>query len=163
MHKQLLKLYFPNKWTSQVVPVFGFMSTMPWTVNKNYFYPIFKRGLGQIFESGLYNRWDGYHDSFNGLDSFGRVRNLVRDTNALNESDIKTSVAEKNWRNSYYHYLYNRGSSQDSKVLEPVSIILLKMVWIFAGILLGVSGLILVLELLYEENRKWKENVIILF
>ncbi len=163
MHKQLLKLYFPNKWTSPVVSVFGFMSTMPWTVDKNFFYPIFKRGLGQIYESGLYNRWDRYHDSYNGLDSFSRVRNLIKDTGALNESDIKTSVPEKNWRNSYYHYLYNRESKQERKVFEPVSIMLLKIVWILAGILLGISVLLLLLELLHNQDRKWKEDMVILF
>ncbi len=163
MHRQLLQLYFPNKWMSPLVPILGYMSTMPWTVDKNSFYPIFKRGLGQIFESGLYNRWDNYHDSANGLENFYEVKNKIRDSGALKESDIKTSVPEKNWRNFYYHYLYSHESKQERKVFEPVSIMLLKIVWILAGILFGISVLLFLLEHLHRQNRKLKEDMVALF
>ncbi len=154
MHKQLLQLYFPKKWMSPLVPILGYMTTMPWTVDRNYFYPIFKRGLGQIFESGLYNRWDNYHDSVNALENFYVVKNKIKATGALSDSNIKTLVPQENWRNFCYHYLYNSGSYQEANIFEPVSIILLKIVWILFGMLLGISVITLVVEILNATRRR---------
>lgn len=159
MHKQVLNLYSPEKWSSPVVPVFGFMSTMPWTLNKNYFYPLFRRGLSQIYEGGLYNRWDRYHDSINGLDNFYWVKHLMEDK-GVHASDIITSVPDEDkWHNYYYNSDDVRTTTQHFQNSEAVSVLVLKVVWFLSAALFVVSGIFLILELLWNKYDT-KSNVI---
>lgn len=73
MHRYLLSLNAPKKWLSSIHQADMMMSCMPCTVDTNYFLPIFTHGLGGIYESGLYHRWNNYHDDMNGLDNFNQI------------------------------------------------------------------------------------------
>lgn len=160
MHKKVLDLYSPKKWISLVLPVDSYMSTMPWTVNKNYFYPLFLRGMSQIYESGLYNRWDAYHDSINGLDNFYWVRHFIREK-GIQDSSIYTPVPREKWFNYYY---YKDHSSRKIGIFEDpeaVSVRVLGIIWIILAILIGFSVILLLSEVLWNRSER-KNSVTVL-
>ncbi|CAL8122851.1 unnamed protein product [Orchesella dallaii] len=142
MQKRILQLYLPSKWESSLIPVPNFMTRMPWTVSRNYFYPAFRRGLSFIYESGLYNRWDKYHDEINGFKNFYAVRVSISKLK-VNTSKIRYAVPEKNWRNYYF------STVKKQLFLEPesVSVKVLKTVWILSAIVLGFAVLSFVIEI----------------
>ncbi|CAL8143066.1 unnamed protein product [Orchesella dallaii] len=72
--KKLLE-YFTNVWTSPVLPLNVFMSRAFWVMTENYFYPIFKKSLAQIVESGFYMRWQ----------EIDRTQFLMRNIKELNK------------------------------------------------------------------------------
>ncbi|CAL8122854.1 unnamed protein product [Orchesella dallaii] len=142
MQKHILQLYMPSKWVSSAIHVPNFMTRMPWTVTRNYFYPAFRRGLSFIYESGLYNRWDKYHDEINGLVMFYAVRFSISRLK-VNTSKIQYAVPEKKWRNYYFSTVKRQLFSEP----EPVSVEVLKTVWILSAIVLGFAILGFVLEI----------------
>lgn len=91
------------------------MSCMPWTVDTNYFLPIFTRGLGAIYESGLYSRWDNYHDDMNGLVNFHEVKWYLREENVSSSliANLQLDIPTKQWYN-YYFYLRRVQQHEDS-------------------------------------------------
>lgn len=96
MQKHVFRLFCRPKWTSVPVMIDKFSTTMPWMVDSNYFYPLFKWTMGKFFESGLYDRWDLNHDDINGVDNFYPVRNRLRKYE-VNVSTIQFPVPLTNW------------------------------------------------------------------
>lgn len=51
----------PSVWMSPIVLVDNFRHVKPIAMNRDYFYPMIKLGLGRFQESGLYNKWETLH------------------------------------------------------------------------------------------------------
>lgn len=136
MQRDLLSLYLPRKWLSPVISVNMVTSCMPWTVTTNYFYEIFKRGLGLLFESGLYTRWDRFHDDINGLKNFYDVNNLLGLEDMKTSGEINFQVNMDNWHNFYFYLKQENHKACDNCVLENgrndgLGLTELSIVWIF--------------------------------
>lgn len=91
MQRHVMNLFLPDKWVSISISISTFMTAMPWTVDRGYFHPLFKHALGAIFESGLYDRWDRFHDDINGIDNFYHVWWKLHEL-GINVSAIKFPV-----------------------------------------------------------------------
>lgn len=150
MQKIVLNLFTPEKWVSPAVPISTFMTTMPWTVDRGYFYPLFKNALGSLFESGLYDRWDRFHDDINGVDNFHSVAWRLKEK-GLNVSAIEFPVEEKHWNGYYFGSEKHRKMGLNEDV-GPISSSVLTAMWVFAGSLFFAS----VLTFLVEVFTKWK-------
>lgn len=123
MHRYLMSLYTPKKWLSPIHQADMRMSCMPWTVDTNYFLPVFTRGLGAIFEAGLYSRWDIYHDDVNGLNNFYRVQWYLKEEKVKEDllKNLELNVPKNNWYN-YYFYLRRLQRYKDSGVGQASSV-----------------------------------------
>ncbi|CAL8122933.1 unnamed protein product [Orchesella dallaii] len=51
---------FSKKWVSKPIHLRIFTRRTAWIAFRNYFYPPFTRSLAQIYESGVYSRWESY-------------------------------------------------------------------------------------------------------
>lgn len=158
MHRYLMSLYTPSQWLSPVFQADMMMSCMPWTADINYFFPIFTRGLGALYEGGLYSRWDNYHDDINGLVNFYAVSHFLKEFK-VNESavnDIKLSVQKKNWYN-YYFYLRRHQRSKNSAVGQGSSVPfhVYNAVYILTGSLMLLALFVFVLERGGCERNHW--------
>ncbi len=52
MQKDLMKVFVPEKWVSPVIKANTYENMRPLIVDRNFFYPIFKKGLASLLESG---------------------------------------------------------------------------------------------------------------
>lgn len=151
MQKQVVNLFLPEKFVSPVIRVDKFVTTMPWTVNKGFFYPLFKRALGQIFESGLYARWDGFHDDINGVDNFHAVSGHFHSWK-MNMSTIELPVRKQLWNGYYFANKFRVNTDLNEVAL--VSAYTLKVVWFLTFLLLGIATVVFVYELLSGCKQK---------
>lgn len=156
MHKYIMSLFTPKLWLSKIIILENFMTTMPWVSKRDQFYPIFKQGLSHIYESGLYNKWDEYHDNMNTLDNFYSVRNLVKHYVGISDSELDLPVDVKLWRNYLFDYLLNKNYNfnLDRKFSpEPIKLVMIRVVWLLCGAVLGLSVVIFVVEIVIKGIR----------
>lgn len=148
MQKQILEVYMPEKWTSPVMPVQNFLTCMPWTVTRNAFYPVFKRYVGKIFESGLYNKWDGFLDDINGVVNFHEiVKQLGK--RGISKSDISYSIPENMWRNYLYYLKSYPNGDQPVQVAHSISFQVFWTLWLATILGLTFASITLFLECIY--------------
>lgn len=159
MQKHILGLYTPNSvWTSPVIQAQNFMTCMPWTVTRNAFYPILKHGLGQIFESGLYTRWDNFHDDINGMVNLYDVEKKLKYAGIKTEQ-VNFPVEKMRWRNYYFHSKWNPDQEQMKPVPTAVSEKVFRVIWILVGILLCLASFLVLAELLYHHLYNMQHGI----
>lgn len=56
--------FFTKKWISQLQALPMFMSRSAWTLKENYLAQRLKNVMAQVYESGLYSRWDTFYKKF---------------------------------------------------------------------------------------------------
>lgn len=145
MQKQMLEVYLPEKWTSPSVPVKNFMTCMPWTVTRNAFYPVFKWYLGKIFESGLYTRWDSFHDETNGLINLYEIKRQLY-SNGMIAHNLSQSVPEGSWRSYLLCLKSSPNCEQAQQNPHSVSVHVFRTIWIATGLGFITAAVMLFLE-----------------
>ncbi len=159
MQKQILRLYTSNSiWTSPTVQAQNFMTCMPWTVTRNAFYPIFKRGLGQFFESGLYARWDNFHDDINGMSNLYDIEKKLEYQDVEMEN-VAFPVEKRFWRNYYFHSKKFPDQEQLTPVPHAVTLQVFKVVWILVGILICLAIFSILMEFICHNLSNTERNI----
>lgn len=78
--KQTFASTISTKWVSAIVSEDKFETVMPFVVDRNFFYPLFKRGLAQIYEGGLYDRWNNFHQKTKAMKHLKETKELINKT-----------------------------------------------------------------------------------
>lgn len=145
-HKQILEVFTPTFWTSPVVESQTFMTCIPWTTTKNIIYPLLKEVLGQMLESGLYNRWRIIHDDIKVIQTLYDVETELIQRH--NSSSIQLGIPKSNWWN---HYVYQK--TQRNKIMAespfPLQFTVVRYTFIVWVLMLLISIVILTLEIFH--------------
>ncbi|CAL8143030.1 unnamed protein product [Orchesella dallaii] len=125
----------------------GYITRLPWSVEKNYFYPLFINGLSQLQESGIFDRWEKYCDRL-------EVRSFLLEIDyQLRKMNYNASVIMNVKPEYWYNFIF---SSSQGFIKSPESIVLtfklFSIVLTVCGSAIGLSVGVLVIEIISKSK-----------
>ncbi|CAL8105074.1 unnamed protein product [Orchesella dallaii] len=149
--------FFSGKWTSKAIPMPLFMNRDGWVMRENYLYILFKKVLAQLYESGLYNRWDDF-------DQKDDIVYLIKKT-AIYKYDLKSGsefMGVRQYSDAHikgqqfeislanlFHYVY-MNTQEVSSVSETLPTKVYLLIMLYALVCLGLSSVVLIGEMLIK-------------
>ncbi|CAL8105086.1 unnamed protein product [Orchesella dallaii] len=158
---ELVKLFklqfalFSGKWTSKPFPITLFMDRDAWVIRENYLHRVFKMKLAQLYESGLYDRW-------NDFDRKDDIVFLVKQTaRAIYENRVVNGSAEleiKKGKHGFgislenlFHYVY-MNTQKVSSVSETLETKVYLLIMLYALFFLVLACAVFFIELVINMN-----------
>ncbi|CAL8131037.1 unnamed protein product [Orchesella dallaii] len=127
-----------ERWLSKPSPLNLFVNRHGWVIKKNHMYETFKWKFIQLYESGIFDRWDEF---FLKHDIVHHVKKAVGNI-SLGKGQNGISVT------NLFHYVYC--SEQKLSVVAeefPIGFDMLEMVILYAAVCIIVSGILFIYEL----------------
>lgn len=156
MIKELIELFVPQMWVSSMVIVNKFLIVAPYTMESNYMYPVLKKGVARISESGLFDRWNDYYYEMLSLENIRKTQDLIDKSSGNFTRDKKlSSTLTKNWF-GYLDSVYGTNNQRERMVLnKPLSIGDLMGVFVVSGIAHLSLIIFLVVEKVFYNNVRF--------
>ncbi|CAL8105083.1 unnamed protein product [Orchesella dallaii] len=109
---------FSGKWTSKPVLVSLFMDRDGWIIRENYLHRVFKMMLAQLYESGLYDRWNNFDRKDDIVFSIKQTARAIHKHGVVNGSaELEIKKGKHGFGISLenlFHYVYMNTQKQSS-------------------------------------------------
>ncbi|CAL8105077.1 unnamed protein product [Orchesella dallaii] len=142
---------FSGKWTSKTFTISLFMDRDAWVIKENYLHRVFKMKLAQLYESGLYDRWNdfGLKNSIMVLINYtARAIHKHRVANGSTELEIKKGKhAFGITLENLFHYVY-MNTQKLSSVSETLETKVYLLVMFYALLCFGLACIVWCVEVI---------------
>ncbi|CAL8131041.1 unnamed protein product [Orchesella dallaii] len=128
-----------QKWISTPLPLHIFVGRFGWVIKQNYMYERFKMKFAQLYESGIYVRWDLFFVksdiAYDVKQAVGNVK-LIPGRNGITTSNL-------------FHYVYCGEQKPSENVEElPIGLDIVSTVLLYAGVCIIFSVIIFIHEIM---------------